>query len=74
MTTTTAAYTTQLQAGLGMIDETRVLLDLWQEGTDAPALCRAALTVPVWNLEAIGRSAMLPRSAGARSLTRLRGR
>jgi hypothetical protein len=43
MTTTTAAYTTQLQAGLGMIDETRVLLDLWQEGTDAPALCRAAL-------------------------------
>ncbi len=36
-------YTTQLQAGLGMIDETRSLLELWQAGTDVPALFQAAL-------------------------------
>ncbi len=36
-------YTTQLQAGLGLIDETLTLLDLWQPGMDAPALQRRAL-------------------------------
>jgi len=36
-------YTTQLQAGLGMVSETRALLDLWQPGMDAPALAQAAL-------------------------------
>lgn len=36
-------YTTQLQAGLGMIEETRALLDLWQEGMDTAALYKDAL-------------------------------
>jgi len=36
-------YTTQLAAGLGVIDETRTLLDLWQSGMKAPALYQAAL-------------------------------
>lgn len=36
-------YTTQLQAGLGMINETRALLDIWRPGMDAPALKSAAL-------------------------------
>ena len=38
------AYTTQLGAGLGMIDETRLLLDLWQEGMRGEDLYQAALT------------------------------
>lgn len=38
-----AMYTTQLQAGLGMIDETRSLLEIWHAGLDAPALSHAAL-------------------------------
>lgn len=36
-------YTTKLQAGLGLIDETRILLDLWQPGMKAPKLFQAAL-------------------------------
>ena len=36
-------YTTQLQAGLGVIDETRTLLDLWQPGMKSSALYQAAL-------------------------------
>ena len=40
---TTQAYTTQLGAGLGMIDETRLLLDLWQEGMTGTDLYRTAL-------------------------------
>jgi hypothetical protein len=36
-------YTTQLQAGLGLIDETLTLLDLWQPGMEAPELQRQAL-------------------------------
>lgn len=40
---TTKAYTTQLGAGLGMIDETRLLLDLWQPGMNGPDLYRTAL-------------------------------
>lgn len=37
------SYTTQLQAGLGMIEETRALLDLWHEGMSPPELEKAAL-------------------------------
>ena len=36
-------YTTQLQAGLGVIDETRILLDLWQPGMKSSDLYQAAL-------------------------------
>lgn len=36
-------YTTQLQAGLGMIDETRILLELWHNGMDTPTLVETAL-------------------------------
>lgn len=37
-------YTTQLQAGLGMIEETQTLLELWQEGMTAAELGQLALT------------------------------
>jgi hypothetical protein len=40
---TTVRYTTQLQAGLGMIDETRSLLQLWAEGVEPSALSQSAL-------------------------------
>lgn len=40
---TNAAYTTQLQAGLGLIDETRKLLALWEPGMSALELLRRAL-------------------------------
>jgi hypothetical protein len=36
-------YTTQLQAGLGVIDETRILLDLWQPDMKSSDLYQAAL-------------------------------
>ncbi len=36
------AYTVRLAAGLGMTEETVILLDLWQEGMDTRALTRAA--------------------------------
>ena len=36
-------YTTQLQAGLGLIEETRLLLSLWHEGANATELYRLAL-------------------------------
>ncbi len=36
-------YTTQLQAGLGLIEETRILLDLWQPGMKTSQLFQAAL-------------------------------
>lgn len=36
-------FTTQLQAGLGLIDETKKLLEVYQPGMSAPALCVAAL-------------------------------
>lgn len=45
MTVATArekSYTVRLAAGLGMIDETVILLDLWQEGMDASTLTRTA--------------------------------
>lgn len=37
------AYTTRLQAGLGLVPETQRLLSLWQPGMGGPALLRAAL-------------------------------
>ncbi len=40
---TSSTYTTQLQAGLGRIDETRILLELWQPGMSTTDLERAAL-------------------------------
>ena len=36
-------YTTQLQAGLGILDETRTLLDLWQPGMKTSNLFQTAL-------------------------------
>lgn len=39
----TKPYTTRLQAGLGLVDETRTLLDLWSPGMPAAALYQAAL-------------------------------
>jgi len=39
---TRANYTGRLAAGLGMIEETLILLDLWHEGMDGAALNRAA--------------------------------
>jgi hypothetical protein len=43
MTTATERYTTKLGHGLGMIEETRSLLRLWEEGMDVAGLWRAAL-------------------------------
>ena len=40
---TAATYTTQLQAGLGMITETQTLLDLWELNMDASTLNQIAL-------------------------------
>ena len=37
-------YTTQLQAGLGMIEETQTLLELWREGMTPAELGQLALT------------------------------
>lgn len=37
-------YTTQLQAGLGLVDETKELLDLWVAGMTASQLHQLALT------------------------------
>ena len=37
-------YTTQLQAGLGLFDETRTLLELWQPGINGNLLKQAALS------------------------------
>lgn len=36
-------YTTQLSAGLGLIEETRILLDLWKPGMNATRLHQVAL-------------------------------
>jgi hypothetical protein len=36
-------YTTQLQAGLGLVNETKTLLDLWTPGMSAPQLYQVAL-------------------------------
>ena len=40
---TTATYTTRLQAGLGMLDETRELLELWQPGDTTTDLYQRSL-------------------------------
>lgn len=36
-------YTTKLQAGLGLIEETRILLDLWEPGMQSTELYQIAL-------------------------------
>lgn len=41
---TSTQYTAQLQAGLGMIEETRGLLQLWHAGMQPPELFQAALS------------------------------
>ena len=38
-----ASYTTQLQAGLGLVDETKTLLDLWSHGMSSTGLYQVAL-------------------------------
>ncbi len=43
MTQPKVAYTAQLQAGLGMLAETRALLELWQPGMDRTSLNKVAL-------------------------------
>ena len=40
----TRHYTTQLQAGLGLLQETRALLTLWRPGMNAPMLYDASLS------------------------------
>lgn len=40
---TGGAYTGRLAAGLGLIDETLALLELWQDGMDTPTLTRVAV-------------------------------
>ena len=40
---TSPTYTTQLQAGLGRVDETRILFELWQPGMGTTGLQQAAL-------------------------------
>lgn len=37
-------YTTKLQAGLGLIDETKLLLNIWDSSLEASSLFQAALT------------------------------
>lgn len=37
------AYTARLAAGLGLVDETLALLELWHEGMDTPSLIRVAV-------------------------------
>ncbi|RYG90177.1 MAG: DUF1819 family protein [Alphaproteobacteria bacterium] len=39
----TSSYTTQLQAGLGLVDDTKQLLDLWRPGMTASQLHQKAL-------------------------------
>ena len=43
MSRTEHPFTTQLQAGLGLFDETRTLLDLWQPGMNGNEVNQAAL-------------------------------
>lgn len=40
---TGGTYTGRLAAGLGLIDETLALLELWRDGMDAPSLTRVAV-------------------------------
>jgi hypothetical protein len=43
MSKDSAPYTTQLQAGLGLIDETKALLDIWKPGMGTKSLYQTAL-------------------------------
>lgn len=60
-------YTTQLQAGLGLIDETKILLELWQPGMTVQQLSQKALdagrfpTVTARRLRNIVAEAFAPR-------------
>jgi hypothetical protein len=40
----TRSYTTQLQAGLGLVNETKMLLDLWSQDMSAGQLYQVALS------------------------------
>jgi hypothetical protein len=40
---TAKPYTTQLQAGLGLVTETKLLLEIWESGMSAPQLFKSAL-------------------------------
>lgn len=63
----TKMYTTQLQAGLGLIDETRIILDLWEPGMSVQQLTQKALetgsfpTVTARRLRNIIAEAFSPR-------------
>ena len=60
-------YTTQLQAGLGLVDETKILLELWQPGLTVQQLAQKALdtgrfpTVTARRLRNIVAEAFAPR-------------
>ena len=60
-------YTTQLQAGLGLIDETRIILDLWEPGMSVQQLAQKALetgsfsTVTARRLRNVVAEAFSPR-------------
>jgi hypothetical protein len=82
---TKPTYTTQLQAGLGLVPETQKLLDLWLPGMDGQALLRSALasgefpTMTARRLRNIIIEAFAPRylideALPARLLKRLSGR
>ena len=67
-------YTTQLQAGLGLVAETKTLLELWSPGQSAAALARAALasgrfpTVSARRLDNIVRECFGPRYLTAKGV------
>ena len=60
-------YTTQLQAGLGLIDETKILLELWESGLSVQQLYQKALdagrfpTVTARRLRNVVAEAFAPR-------------
>jgi hypothetical protein len=65
-------YTTQLQAGLGLVNETKTLLDLWSPGMSANQLHQVALesgrfpTVTARRLRNIVVECFAPRYSGGR--------
>jgi hypothetical protein len=64
-------YTTQLQAGLGLVNETKMLFDLWSPGMSAPQLYQVALesgrfpTVTARRLRNIVIECFAPRYLGS---------
>jgi hypothetical protein len=82
---TQVAYTTQLSAGSGILDESRALLDLWKEGMGTAELYQAALesgrfpTISARRLRNLVAEGFAPRylvdgGAPASLLSRLRQR